>query len=182
MSDLKKRYTKEIAPALKKRLNLQNILSVPKVTKIVINIGIPKSDSSKKDLEIIKQELKDITGQEPKTTKAKKAIAGFNIRQGDPVGLAVILRGERMFDFLEKLYRIVLPQVRDFRGIKLNAFDGQGNYTLGLTEQIIFPEIDYAKVEKVHGMEITIVTSTRNDKMAKELLLEIGLPFEKEEE
>lgn len=181
MSDLKQRFTKEIVPNLIKKLSLKNTLSVPKITKIVVNVGVPKSDNSKKNIEIITQELQQITGQEPKVTKAKKAIAGFNIRQGDPIGLSVILRGERMFDFLEKLYRIVLPQVRDFRGIKLSAFDGQGNYTLGLTEQIIFPEIDYAKVDKVHGMEITIVTSTNSDKMAKALLEEIGMPFEKEE-
>ncbi len=179
--NLKQRYHQEILPKLQKQLAKKNLLAVPRLTKVVVNVGIPKSDRSKLQVEEVKQELAAITGQMPKLNRARQAIAGFNLRQGDPIGLSVTLRGQKMFDFLDKLCRLVLPQVKDFRGVKLNAFDGQGNYTLGLKEQIIFPEIDYAKVNYVHGLEITIVTTTTNDQEAKALLAEIGLPFAKEE-
>jgi len=178
--DLKSRYLQEIAPALQKQFNLQNSLAVPKLLKIVINIGIPKSDTSTKDLEVAKQELALISGQAPRTTLAKASIAGFKIRAGEPIGVSVTLRGQKMFDFLDKLCRIVLPQVKDFRGVKKTAFDGSGNYTLGLTEQIIFPEIDYAHVERVHGLEISIITTASTNEQALALLLLIGLPFEKD--
>lgn len=181
MSELKTKYNKEIVSALRKELNLKNDLAVPRISKITINVGIPKSDTSKQQVEAVKQDIIAITGQEPKIALAKKAIAGFNIRQGDPVGVAVTLRGEKMFDFLEKLCRIVLPQVKDFKGVKKTAFDGNGNYTLGLTEQIIFPEIDYAKVDKIRGMEISIITTATKDEHARKLLKAIGMPFEKEE-
>lgn len=179
MKNLKIRYQKDIAPKLAKDLGIANIMAVPKINKIILNIGVPKAESSKKDIETYSVELANITGQKPKLAKAKQSIAGFNIRQGDPVGLSVTLRGQKMFDFLDKLCRIVLPQVKDFRGLKNSSFDQSGNYTLGLTEQIIFPEIDYAKVDKVHGMEITIVTSVNNKNHAKTLLEYIGIPFEK---
>lgn len=162
-------------------LALTNPLAVPRVEKLTINIGITKSDSSEKDIEVARTELKNITGQMPKVAGAKKSIAGFKIRAGDAVGVSVTLRGARMFDFLDKLCRIVLPQVKDFRGVKRTAFDGHGNYTLGLSEQIIFSEIEYAKVDKVRGLEITIQTSTKSDKAAYALLSAIGMPFEKEE-
>ena len=181
MTNLKQRFYQEIVPRLQKKLGITNRLAVPKPTKVVVNVGIPKSDKSKLIIEEVRQELAAITGQMPKINRARKAISGFNLRQGDPIGVSVTLRGQKMFDFLEKLCRIVLPQVKDFRGVNPNAFDGQGNYTLGLKEQIIFPEVDYSKVNHVHGLEITIVTSTDSDDQARELLKEIGLPFAKEE-
>lgn len=181
-TNLKVRYAEEIAPKLQKELGLKNALEVPKPMKVVINIGIPKSDSTPKDIEVATAELTAIAGQAPQVTRAKQSIAGFKIRAGEPVGVSVTLRGARMFDFLDKLCRIVLPQVKDFRGVKAHAFDGNGNYTLGLTEQIIFPEIDYAHVEKIRGMEISVVTSAKNDEHAFKMLQMIGMPFEKEEE
>lgn len=181
-ANLKTRYQEELAPALLKDLGLKNVHSVPRLVKIVVNVGIPKSDSNKKDVETAKNELAAITGQMPTVKSAKQSIAGFKIRAGDPVGVSVVLRGVKMFDFLDKLCRIVLPQVKDFRGVKLTGFDGNGNYTLGLTEQIIFPEIDYAKVERVHGLEVTIVTSAGDDQTARQLLTKLGMPFEHEQE
>jgi large subunit ribosomal protein L5 len=181
-ANLKTRFTQDISPALQKELGLKNVFQVPKPLKVVINIGISKTDSSQKDLETATKELTSITGQAPHVTRAKQSIAGFKIRAGEEVGVAVTLRGVRMFDFLDKLCRIVLPQVKDFRGIKASGFDGNGNYTLGLTEQIIFPEIDYAHVEKIRGMEISIVTSAKSNEHAYRLLQMIGMPFEKVEE
>lgn len=183
MSDknLKTRFAEELLPALVKELKLDNAMSAPRLEKVIVNIGVPKSDTSKKDIETARAELSAITGQLPKVTTAKQSIAGFKIRAGDPVGVSVTLRGAKMFDFLDKLCRIVLPQVKDFRGVKRQAFDGNGNYTLGLTEQIIFPEIDYSRVEKIRGLEITIVTSAKLDAHAFALLKSIGMPFEKEE-
>src|SRR3989339_428443 len=160
-SNLKTRFETEYRPALLKELGLSNIFSAPKLVKIILNVGIPKTDSSTKDVETIKAELAALTGLAPKVGGAKQSIAGFKIRAGDPVGVSVTLRGVKMFDFLDKLCRIVLPQVKDFRGVKTTAFDGFGNYTLGLSEQIIFPEIDYAKTEKVHGLEIVMVTTAK---------------------
>jgi large subunit ribosomal protein L5 len=180
--NLKIRFTESIHGELMKTLGIKNPMAVPKVSKIIVNVGVSKSDSSTKDIETVKAELATITGQAPKVAGAKQSIAGFKIRAGDPVGVSVTLRGQKMFDFLDKLCRIVLPQVKDFRGVKSTAFDHSGNYTLGLTEQIIFPEIDYAKVEKVHGMEIVIVTTTKNDEHAYALLKAIGMPFEKKTE
>lgn len=181
-ANLKTRFESSILPALMQELGITNIMAAPRIKKIIVNIGVSKSDSSTKDLEVARTELMAITGQLPKVGGAKKSIAGFKIRAGDPVGVSVTLRGLRMFDFLDKLCRIVLPQVKDFRGVKTTSFDGHGNYTLGLSEQIIFPEIDYAKVEKIHGLEITIVTSAGNNEVARQLLTAIGMPFAKEEE
>ena len=178
---LAERYTESVAPALMKEFGIDNIHAVPKLKKIVINIGIKKSDTSAKDLEVALSELTAIAGQKPSVRNAKKSIAGFKIRAGEPVGIAVTLRGARMFHFLDKLCRIVLPQVKDFRGVKRSGFDGSGNYTLGLTEQVIFPEIDYAKVDKVRGLEICIVTTANNNTAAFRLLELIGMPFMKEE-
>lgn len=179
---LKNRFETVLAPELKKSLNLTNLMAVPRVKKVIINIGVSKSDTSDKEIEIVRAELESLSGQKPRIAGAKKSIAGFKIRQGDPVGVSVTLRGVRMFDFLDKLCRIVLPQVKDFRGVKNNAFDGRGNYTLGLSEQIIFPEIDYSKVDKVRGLEITIVTSAKTKAHSYALLKAIGMPFAKEEE
>ena len=179
---LEERYGENIAPALMQEFGIDNKFAVPKLTKVVVNIGIKKSDSSSKDLEVALAELTAITGQKPSVRNAKKSIAGFKIRAGEPVGIAVTLRGAGMFHFLDKLCRIVLPQVKDFRGVKRSGFDGNGNYTLGLTEQVIFPEIDYAKVDKVRGLEICIVTTAKSDKQAFRLLELMGMPFAKEEE
>jgi len=180
-ANLKTRINQEINPVLAKELKITNPMALPRVKKIILNIGIGRTETSKKDLETARAELTAITGQLAKISQAKKSIAGFKVREGDPIGVNVTLRGDSMFDFLDKLCRIVLPQVKDFRGVKKTAFDGNGNYTLGLTEQIIFPEIDYAKVEKIRGLEITIVTSTNSNQEAHKLLELIGLPFEKEE-
>lgn len=180
-ANLKTRFNETIKPELGKSLGITNPLAIPSLKKIVVNIGIRKSDSSDKDVKTAVSELAAITGQAPKIGGAKKSIAGFKIRAGDAVGVSVTLRGTKMFDFLDKLCRIVLPQVKDFRGVKTTAFDGAGNYTLGLTEQIIFPEIEYAKVEKVHGLEIVMVTTTNDDSHAFALLKAIGMPFAKKE-
>jgi len=177
--NLKTRYFETIRPALMQELGIANIHAVPKLEKIVVNVGVPKSDSSSKDIETIKGEIAAITGSAPKVAGAKQSIAGFKIRAGDPVGVSVTLRGEKMFDFLDKLCRIVLPQVKDFRGVKTTAFDNSFNYTLGLSEQIIFPEIDYAKTEKVHGLEIVIVSTARSTSHARALLTSLGMPFAK---
>lgn len=179
---LKDRFEEVLVPELKKSLGLTNRMAVPRVQKVVINIGVTKSDNSDKEIEVVRAELENLSGQKPRLAGAKKSIAGFKIRQGDPVGVSVTLRGSRMFDFLDKLCRIVLPQVKDFRGVKNQAFDGRGNYTLGLSEQIIFPEIDYSKVDKVRGLEITIVTSAKTKAESYALLKSLGMPFAKEEE
>lgn len=178
--NLKTRFETDYSLALMKELGLKNKLASPRLKKIVLNVGIPKSDTSTKDVETVKAELAALSGLSPKVGGAKQSIAGFKIRAGDPVGVSVTLRGTKMFDFLDKLCRIVLPQVKDFRGVKNTAFDGHGNYTLGLSEQIIFPEIDYAKTEKIHGLEIVIVTTAANDTYARALLKILGMPFEKE--
>ncbi len=178
-ANLKTRFATQYSLELAKQLGLKNALSSPRLVKIVLNVGIPKSDTTTKDVEVVKGELALLTGLSPKVGGAKQSIAGFKIRAGDPVGVSVTLRGAKMFDFLDKLCRIVLPQVKDFRGVKRTSFDGHGNYTLGLSEQIIFPEIDYAKTEKIHGLEVVIVTTAREDEGARALLTILGLPFEK---
>ena len=180
-ANLKTRFATDYSAKLMKELGLTNVMATPHLTKIILNVGVTKTDSSAKDVEIIKAELAALTGQAPKVGGAKQSIAGFKIRAGDPVGVSVTLRGTKMFDFLDKLCRIVLPQVKDFRGVKTTAFDGHGNYTLGLSEQIIFPEIEYAKTEKVHGLEIVIVTTAKTDAQARALLTILGMPFEKSE-
>ncbi len=179
-ANLKTRYEQEYASTLMQELKLKNKMATPRLSKIILNVGIPKSDSTTKDVEVAKMELASLSGLSPKVAGAKQSIAGFKIRAGDPVGVSVTLRGIKMFDFLDKLCRIVLPQVKDFRGVKTTSFDGHGNYTLGLSEQIIFPEIDYAKTEKIHGLEIVIVTTAKTDDHARALLKILGMPFEKD--
>jgi len=175
----KQRYNQEIRPKLARDWGLKNLLAVPKVLKVVVSVGAKEMAKDKSQVEKTAQELAIISGQRPKICRAKKSIAGFKLARGEPVGLQTTLRGQRMYDFLEKLVKVVLPRMRDFHGVSLKSFDGQGNYTLGLIEQIVFPEIDYDKLEKVHGIEITIVTNAGDDKKGKKLLEEIGMPFKK---
>ncbi len=181
MSRLQQKYQKEIVPELKKEFKIKNDLAVPKVAKVVLNVGIGEIAHDKQALEKAKNTLAAITGQKPLIRPAKKAIADFKIRKGNSVGLKVTLRRKRMYDFLDKLFSLVLPLVRDFQGAKQNAFDQDANYTLGLKEQVIFPEVDYDKIDKVRGMEISIVISTKDKKKAARLLELMGMPFTKEE-
>lgn len=176
-SNLKKKYQKEIGPKLAKELGLKNILAVPKVEKVVINLGIGEGAGNKEVVEKAGQNLAIITGQKPKIARARVSIAGFKLRAGDPIGLVVTLRGERMYDFLEKLFKIVLPRLRDFQGLPIKGFDGRGNYNLGIAEYTVFPEIDYSKVDKVRGLQITIITNTDDNQKAKRLLELLGMPF-----
>ena len=174
---LKKRYRESIQPKLLKDLSLKNIHEVPKVLKVTVNRGLGEAAQNAKSLEASVNELAQITGQKVVVTRAKKAIAGFKIRQGMPIGCAVTLRGERMYAFLERLINLALPRIRDFRGVSPKSFDGRGNYTLGVREQIIFPEISFDKIDAIRGMDITIVTSARNDEEGQALLREMGMPF-----
>ena len=176
---LKHRYRETIQPKLLKDLGLTNIHQVPKVEKINVNRGLGEAAQNAKALEASIAELATITGQKVIVTRAKKAIAGFKIRAGMPIGVAVTLRGERMYAFLERLIHLALPRIRDFRGISPRSFDGRGNYTLGIREQIIFPEISYDKIDAIRGMDVTIVTSARNDEEGRALLRELGMPFRK---
>jgi large subunit ribosomal protein L5 len=180
MNILKERYQKEITPALIKSLGLRNVMEVPRIKKVVINIGLGEALDNPKALDAAVIDLTAIAGQKPIITKARKSIANFKLREGRAIGTAVTLRGERMWAFLDRLMNIVLPRVRDFRGVSAESFDGRGNYTLGLREQIIFPEIEYDKVDKVRGMEITIVTTAETDDQAAALLQMLGMPFRKD--
>ena len=179
MNRLKQIYTEEIAPALVDELALENVMQIPKIQKVVVNIGVGEALDNPKPLDEAVRDLTTITGQKPVITKAKKSIANFKLREGRTIGTKVTLRGDRMWAFLDRLINVALPRVRDFRGISADAFDGRGNYTLGLEEQLIFPEINYDQVEKVRGMEITIVTTAENDDQARTLLTKIGMPFRK---
>ena len=179
MNRLKERYVKEISPVLVSKFNYKSVMQVPKVEKIVVNMGVGDAVQNAKALDNAVEELSIITGQKPVVTRAKKSIAGFRLREGMPIGAKVTLRGERMYEFLDKLISVSLPRVRDFRGVSKKAFDGRGNYTLGVKEQLIFPEIDYDKVSKVRGMDIVIVTTANTDEEARELLTQIGMPFQK---
>jgi len=178
-SRLREKYRNEVIPALMERFQYKNIMEVPKLEKIVINMGIGEARVNPKALENAVNELSLITGQRPIVTKAKKSVANFKIRQGMNVGAKVTLRGEKMYDFLDKLMNISLPRVRDFRGVNASSFDGRGNYALGLKEQLIFPEIDYDKVESIRGMDIVIVTTAKTDEEAKAFLELMGMPFKK---
>lgn len=180
MNVMKERYLTEISPALMKSLDLSNVMQVPRITKVVVNIGMGEAMDNPKALDAAVKDLGAITGQKPVITKARKSIANFKLREGRAIGTAVTLRGEKMWAFLDRLMNIVLPRVRDFRGVSTESFDGRGNYTLGLREQIIFPEIEYDKVDKVRGMEITIVTSAPSDDQATALLQMLGMPFRKD--
>ncbi|MBQ1306912.1 MAG: 50S ribosomal protein L5 [Erysipelotrichaceae bacterium] len=179
MNRLQEKYVKEIKPALIKKHAYSSAMECPKVAKIVINMGVGEAVSEPKQLEDAVADLTMISGQKPIITKAKKSIANFKLRENTPIGCKVTLRGERMYDFLDKLINISLPRVRDFRGVSNTAFDGRGNYTLGIREQIIFPEIEYDKVSKVRGMDIVIVTTAKTNEEARELLTELGMPFAK---
>ena len=179
MSRLKEKFKSEITPSLMGKFNYQSVMQVPNIEKIVINMGVGDAVSNSKALDTAVEELTLITGQKPVITKAKKSIAGFRLREGMPIGAKVTLRGERMYQFLDKLVSVSLPRVRDFRGVSKKSFDGRGNYTLGVKEQLIFPEIDYDKVSKVRGMDIVIVTTANTDEQARELLTQVGMPFQK---
>ncbi|GAK09565.1 50S ribosomal protein L5 [Geomicrobium sp. JCM 19038] len=179
MNALRNRYKQEIVPRLHEQFNYSSVMAVPKIEKIVINMGVGEAVNNPKSLDSAVEELAQIAGQKPVITKAKKSIAGFKLREGNPIGTKVTLRGERMYDFLEKLVHVSLPRVRDFRGVSNKAFDGRGNYTLGVKEQLIFPEIEYDKVDKVRGMDIVIVTTAQTDEESHALLKEVGMPFQK---
>ncbi len=177
MARLKEKYVNETVAKLKEKFSYKNIMQVPKLEKIVINMGLGEAIQNPKAIDAAVGDLSLITGQKPVVTRAKKSIAGFKLREGMPIGVKVTLRGERMFEFADKLFNIALPRVRDFRGVSGKAFDGRGNYTLGIREQLMFPEIEYDKVDKVRGMDIVFVTSARSDEEAKELLAQLGMPF-----
>jgi len=179
MNRLKERYENEIKQSLLEKFEFTSMMQVPKVEKIVVNIGVGDAVNNSKLLEESVAELEQITGQKPVITKARKAIAGFKLREGVPIGTKVTLRGEKMYDFLDKLVSVSLPRVRDFRGVSADSFDGRGNYTLGIKEQLIFPEINFDKVNKTRGMDIVIVTSAKTDEQARELLTQLGMPFKK---
>jgi len=174
---LKQRYQNEVAPAIAKEFGITNPMAIPHVEKVVINMGMGEAIANAKILDTATDELRAIAGQKPVITKAKKSIASFKLRQGMPIGVMVTLRGDRMYEFLDRLVSIALPRVRDFRGVSPKAFDGRGNYTIGVREQLIFPEIDFNKVDKLRGMNISIVTTARNDEQARSLLKALGMPF-----
>jgi large subunit ribosomal protein L5 len=177
MARLKEKYRSEVAPALAKQFDIKNPMAVPRVEKIVLNMGVGEAIANQKALDSAADELRTVSGQKPVVTKAKKSIAAFKLRQGMAIGTMVTLRGERMYEFLDRFITVALPRVRDFRGISPKAFDGRGNYTLGIREQMIFPEIDFNKIDKVRGMNISIVTTAKSDDQAFALLKAFGMPF-----
>lgn len=181
MNRMQEKYNNEVVPALRKTFDLKNIMQVPRITKVVVNIGAGEALDNPKALESAVSDLTIITGQKPVMTKARKSIANFKLREGRLIGTKVTLRGDRMWAFLDRLMSTALPRVRDFRGVSANAFDGRGNYTLGLRDQLIFPEIEYDKIDKLRGMEVTIVTTAKNDDQARVLLQLLGMPFSKKE-
>ena len=174
---LKVKYVNEIAPALNKKFGYKSVMQIPKLDKIIVNVGCGESKNNAKEIEAICKDLATITGQKPITRKARKSVANFKLREGETVGVMVTLRGDKMYEFLDRLFGVALPRVRDFRGINPNAFDGRGNYAMGLKEQLIFPEIEYDKVDKIRGMNICICTTATTDEEAKELLTQLGAPF-----
>jgi large subunit ribosomal protein L5 len=174
---LKEKYAKEIKPAIQKELGIENVMAVPKLEKIVINMGIGEATQNVKMMDPLVADLGAIAGQKPVVTRAKKSIAAFKLREGMPIGAMVTLRGDAMYEFLDRLISVALPRVRDFRGVSSKSFDGRGNYTLGLRDQLIFPEIDYSKVDKIKGMNVTIVTTAQDDNGARTLLKAFGMPF-----
>jgi large subunit ribosomal protein L5 len=177
MARLKERYQKDVAPAIAKEFSIKNPMAIPRLEKIVLNMGMGEAIANSKVLDSALAELTSIAGQKPVITKAKKSIASFKLRQGMAIGVMVTLRGERMYEFFDRLVSVALPRVRDFRGVSPKAFDGRGNYTIGIREQLIFPEIDFNKVDKLRGMNISIVTTARNDEQARALLKALGMPF-----
>jgi large subunit ribosomal protein L5 len=178
---MQEKYNQEVVPALRKAFDLKNIMEVPRIQKVVVNIGMGEAMDNPKAMEAAVSDLTTITGQKPVMTKARKSIANFKLREGRLIGTKVTLRGERMWSFLDRLMNTALPRVRDFRGVSGNAFDGRGNYTLGLRDQLIFPEIEYDKIDKLRGMEVTIVTTAKNDDQARTMLQLLGMPFSKKE-
>ena len=182
MNRMQEKYNTEVVPALRKAFDLQNVMQVPRIQKVVVNIGMGEAMDNPKALEAAVSDLTTITGQKPIMTKARKSIANFKLREGRLIGTKVTLRGDRMWSFLDRLMTVALPRVRDFRGVSGNAFDGRGNYTLGLRDQLIFPEIEYDKIDKLRGMEVTIVTTAKNDDQARTMLQLLGMPFSKKEE
>ncbi len=181
MNRMEEKYNKEVVPALRKAFDLKNIMQVPRITKVVVNIGMGEAMDNPKAMESAVSDLTTITGQKPVMTKARKSIANFKLREGRLIGTKVTLRGDRMWSFLDRLVSTALPRVRDFRGVSANAFDGRGNYTLGLRDQLIFPEIEYDKIDKLRGMEVTIVTTAKDDDQARVMLQLLGMPFSKKE-
>lgn len=179
MNRLKTKYISEVTPSLMEKFNYTSVMQTPKVDKIVINMGVGDAVSNSKNLDKAVEELALISGQKPIITKAKKSIAGFRLREGMPIGAKVTLRGERMYEFLDKLVTVSLPRVRDFHGVSKKSFDGRGNFTLGVKEQLIFPEVDYDLVDKVRGMDIVVVTTAKTDEESRELLTQLGMPFQK---
>ena len=177
MARLKERYQKEVAPAIAKEFGIKNSMAIPRLSKIVLNMGMGEAIANAKVLDTAVEELKAIAGQKPVITRAKKSIASFKLREKMPIGVMVTLRGEQMYEFFDRLVSIALPRVRDFRGVSPKAFDGRGNYTIGIREQLIFPEIDFNKVDKLRGMNISIVTTARDDDQARALLKALGMPF-----
>ncbi|OFW03966.1 MAG: 50S ribosomal protein L5 [Acidobacteria bacterium RIFCSPLOWO2_02_FULL_67_36] len=177
MSRLKERYEQDVVPVLKKEFGYRNVMAIPKIEKIVVNMGLGEATQNAKIVETGADEVARITGQKPVTTRAKKSIAQFKVRQGMPIGAMVTLRGERMWEFLDRLISVALPRVRDFRGVSPKGFDGRGNYTLGLKDQLLFPEIDYMKVDKARGMNISVVTTAKSDEESRKLLQLLGMPF-----
>jgi len=174
---LREKYSKEIVPALMRDFQIENPMAVPRLVKVVVNMGLGEATQNTKVIEAATQDLTAITGQKPVITRAKKSIAAFKLREGMPIGACVTLRGDQMFEFLDRLVNVALPRVRDFRGVSARSFDGRGNYTLGLRDQVLFPEIDYSKVERLKGMNVTIVTTARTDEQARSLLKQMGMPF-----
>ncbi len=178
---LRGKYTKEVLPALMKEFGIDNVMACPKIEKVVVNMGVGEATQNAKVLDPAVNDLQAITGQKPVVTKARKSIAQFKVREGQSIGAMVTLRGDRMYEFLDRLMNVALPRVRDFRGVPTKSFDGRGNYTLGLRDQLIFPEIDYAKVDKLKGMNVTIVTTAKNDDQARALLKHMGMPFRQQQ-
>ena len=181
MNRMQEKYNNEVVPALRKNFDLKNVMEVPRIQKVVVNIGMGEAMDNPKAMEAAVNDLTTITGQKPIMTKSRKSIANFKLREGRLIGTKVTLRGERMWSFLDRLMNTALPRVRDFRGVSGNAFDGRGNYTLGLRDQLIFPEIEYDKIDKLRGMEVTIVTTAKNDDQARVMLQLLGMPFSKKE-
>ncbi|NPV54055.1 MAG: 50S ribosomal protein L5 [Firmicutes bacterium] len=177
MSRLREKYEKEVAPLLKQRFNYKSVMEIPRIEKVVVNMGVSDAVSEPKALDAAMEDLKTVTGQKPAVMRAKKSIAAFKLRKGVPIGCKVTLRGERMYYFLDKLFNAALPRIRDFRGVSPKGFDGRGNYTLGVKEQLIFPEIVYDKIDKIRGMDITLVTTAKTDEESYELLKAMGMPF-----
>ena len=179
MARLKEKYTAEVAPALMKKFEYKSVMQIPKIDKVVVNVGCGEARDNAKVLEAVVRDLTTITGQKAIITNAKKSVANFKVREGMPVGAKVTLRGEKMWEFLDRLFNVALPRVRDFRGINPNSFDGRGNYALGIKEQLIFPEIEYDKIDKIRGMDIVVCTTAKTDEEAKALLELVGAPFER---